>query len=62
MRYGDPDFLQDYRGPRDYEALANFSQANLGPACGPQRLELCDSGGRWRCATAWVLHDKAVEL
>ncbi|CAK9036499.1 unnamed protein product [Durusdinium trenchii] len=33
---------QDYKGARDYEALNNFTKVNLGPSCGPERLELCD--------------------
>jgi len=42
IRYGDPTFLQKYTGPKDYESLKAFAQANLKPSCGLDSLEYCD--------------------
>eukprot|EP00440_Ansanella_granifera_P036766 gb/GFBE01039884.1/.p1 GENE.gb/GFBE01039884.1/~~gb/GFBE01039884.1/.p1 ORF type:complete len:143 (+),score=31.98 gb/GFBE01039884.1/:1-429(+) len=30
IKYGDPEELQDYKGPRSYEDLSKFAQENLG--------------------------------
>merc|ERR1719291_51557 len=43
IKYGDPEELKDYSGGRSYEALKQFADENLGPTCGPDRLDLCDS-------------------
>lgn len=43
IKYGSPDDLQDYNGGRDFEALKEFAQQNLGPSCGPAHVELCDA-------------------
>jgi len=42
IKYGDPDNLQDFEGERNYEALKDFADENLGPSCGPSNMELCD--------------------
>jgi hypothetical protein len=42
IKYGDPNDLQDYKGGRDFEALKDFAEKNLGPQCGPANLDLCD--------------------
>lgn len=31
-----------YEGGRDYDALKEFADENLGPSCSPKNLELCD--------------------
>merc|ERR1712062_736710 len=41
IKYGDPDDLQDYKGGRDFASLQKFAKENLGPSCGPARIELC---------------------
>merc|ERR1712224_444131 len=42
IKYGDPNDLQDYKGGRDFNALKEFAEKNLGPQCGPANLDLCD--------------------
>jgi len=42
IKYGDPNNLEDYQGGRDFDALKQFAEANLGPSCGPDNLDLCD--------------------
>jgi|Transcript_20015 uncharacterized coiled-coil protein SlyX len=44
IKYGDPNDLQDYKGGRDFVALKDFAEKNLGPQCGPANLDLCDDG------------------
>eukprot|EP00746_Dinoflagellata_sp_MGD_P000450 gnl/MRDRNA2_/MRDRNA2_100804_c0_seq1.p1 gnl/MRDRNA2_/MRDRNA2_100804_c0~~gnl/MRDRNA2_/MRDRNA2_100804_c0_seq1.p1 ORF type:complete len:238 (-),score=76.29 gnl/MRDRNA2_/MRDRNA2_100804_c0_seq1:92-805(-) len=47
IKYGDPrergKRLLDYDGEREYEALKQFADDNLGAICRPKRLELCGS-------------------
>jgi len=43
IKYGDPDDLKDYQGGRDFDSLKRFADENLGPSCGPERLDLCDA-------------------
>jgi len=43
LKYGDPNNLEDYKGGRDYDDLLKFAKENLGPACGPGNMELCDA-------------------
>jgi hypothetical protein len=42
IKYGDPNNLEDYKGGRDFNALKEFAEKNLGPTCGPANLDLCD--------------------
>jgi len=42
IKYGDPSDLKDYSGGRDFNALKQFAEENLGPTCGPDNLDLCD--------------------
>eukprot|EP00930_Biecheleria_cincta_P097287 TRINITY_DN89009_c0_g1_i1.p1 TRINITY_DN89009_c0_g1~~TRINITY_DN89009_c0_g1_i1.p1 ORF type:complete len:167 (-),score=47.06 TRINITY_DN89009_c0_g1_i1:32-532(-) len=42
IKHGDPENLEDYKGKRDYEALAEFAKTKLGPRCGPANLDLCE--------------------
>lgn len=46
IKYGDPDDLKDYEGPRSYEDLKSFADGNLGPQCGPENLDLCSAAIR----------------
>lgn len=32
----------DYKGGRDFAALKDFADNNLGPSCGPDNMDLCD--------------------
>jgi len=41
IKYGNPADLQDYQGGRDYDALLEFANENLGPSCSPDNLDLC---------------------
>lgn len=40
--YGDPFDLKEYSGGRDFDALKAFAEKELGPRCGPARVDLCD--------------------
>jgi len=42
IKYGNPADLQDYQGGRDFDALLEFANENLGPTCSPDNLDLCD--------------------
>jgi len=42
IKYGDPSNLDNYEGARDYVALLEFANENLGPTCGPANMDLCD--------------------
>ena len=42
LKWGDPDDLQEYQGPRSYEALKEFAEANLKPMCSVKNIDLCD--------------------
>jgi len=41
IKYGNPADLQDYQGGRDFDALLEFANENLGPTCSPDNLDLC---------------------
>jgi len=41
IKHGDPSELKDYQGGRDFDSLKKFASENLGPQCGPARLDLC---------------------
>jgi hypothetical protein len=43
LKYGHPDALEDYEGPRDYESLKEFADENLIPMCSPFNIDLCDA-------------------
>jgi len=43
LKYGDPNNLEDYKGGREYDDLLTFAQENLGPTCGPENTDLCDT-------------------
>jgi len=43
LKYGDPLYLEDYKGGREYEDLVRFVENNLTPSCGPSHYHLCDN-------------------
>lgn len=42
LKWGDPSFLEDYDGERDFKSLKKFAFANLKPKCSPVNIDLCD--------------------
>jgi len=43
IKHGDPNNLEDYKGGRDFDAMKEFAESNLGPSCGPANMDLCDA-------------------
>jgi len=43
IKWGTPGALVDYNGAREYEDLAAFAKANLGPSCGIKTPEHCSA-------------------
>ena len=43
LKHGDPNALVDYSGGRTLKDLQKFAAESLGPSCGPNNIELCDS-------------------
>lgn len=41
LKFGDPNYMEIYRGKRDYESLKAHIQLELVVACSPGRLDLC---------------------
>jgi len=41
IKYGNPNDLQDYQGGREFDALLEFANENLGPTCSPDNMDLC---------------------
>lgn len=41
IKHGDPSNMEDYKGGRDYQAMADFAKT-LKPLCSPANLDLCD--------------------
>mmetsp|Transcript_24722 Transcript_24722/g.38388 ORF Transcript_24722/g.38388 Transcript_24722/m.38388 type:complete len:224 (-) Transcript_24722:177-848(-) len=42
LKWGDPEDLQEYQGPRSFDALKEFAQENLKPLCSVKNIDLCD--------------------
>jgi FtsZ-binding cell division protein ZapB len=42
LKWGDPEDLQEYQGPRSFDALKEFAEANLKPMCSVKNIDLCD--------------------
>jgi len=55
LKYGDPNNLEDYEGGREYEELLEFASNNLGPTCGPDNMDLCDSAQTEKIETIMAL-------
>ena len=43
IKYGDPEFLEIYRGAWAHYELSPFAKENLKPICTPKKLDLCDA-------------------
>ena len=43
LKWGDPNNLEDYQGPRDFDSLKTFAEENLKPICSPSNIDLCDA-------------------
>jgi len=43
IKYGDPNNLKKYEGGKDFDALNNFANQNLGLSCGLANVDLCDA-------------------
>jgi len=52
IKYGNPADLQDYQGGRDFDALLEFANENLGPTCSPDNLDLCDDDKKAEIASS----------
>lgn len=61
LKYGDPSDLQDYQGPRSYDALKKFVDNELKPTCSPTNLDLCDDDKKKEIETLMGLDDAALE-
>ena len=46
LKWGDPDDLNEYQGPRSYDALKEFADENLKPMCSVKNIDLCDDEKR----------------
>jgi hypothetical protein len=42
LKWGDPDDLQEYQGPRSFDALKQFADDHLKPLCSIKNIDLCD--------------------
>jgi len=58
LKYGNPSNLNDYEGARDYDALLEFANTNLGPTCGPDHMDLCNDAEK---AKIGLVMDKGLE-
>lgn len=65
MKWGDPEDLQEYQGPRSYDALKQFADENLKPLCSVKNIDLCDDEKKALIETYQGMSiedlDKAVE-
>ncbi len=41
LKFGEPLFLDDYEGGRDFESMVEFAKTKLKPSCSPKNLDLC---------------------
>lgn len=61
IKYGSPADLQDYQGGRDFDALLEFANENLGPTCSPDNLDLCDDDKKAEIKKFQELGQEALE-
>ena len=61
IKYGDPSDLQDYQGPRTYDALKKFAEEELKPTCSPTNLDLCDDEKKKEIDALMALDDQALD-
>jgi thioredoxin-like negative regulator of GroEL len=48
----------DYKGGRDFAALKEFADENLGPSCSPDNIDLCDADQKAAIEAAQALSDE----
>jgi protein disulfide-isomerase A6 len=53
---------EDYNGGRTLEALREFVDANLGPSCGPDTLDLCNDAQRVHLDAATALPPEELDV
>jgi len=61
IKYGNPADLQDYQGGRDFDALLEFANENLGPTCSPDNLDLCDDDKKAEIAKFTEMGQEALQ-
>lgn len=61
IKWGNPSDLQDYQGGRDFDALLEFANENLGPTCSPDNLELCSDDKKAEIAKFKEMGVEALE-
>jgi len=61
IKYGNPADLQDYQGGRDFDALLEFANENLGPTCSPDSLDLCDDDKKAEIAKFSEMGQEALQ-
>jgi len=61
IKWGNPSDLQDYQGGRDFDALLEFANENLGPTCSPDNLELCSDDKKAEIAKFTEMGVEALE-
>lgn len=61
LKYGSPVFLDDYQGPRSYDALSQFASENLKVKCNPFNLELCAGDELKKLETLMAKSDEEIE-
>mmetsp|Transcript_1630 Transcript_1630/g.2156 ORF Transcript_1630/g.2156 Transcript_1630/m.2156 type:complete len:225 (+) Transcript_1630:151-825(+) len=42
LKYGDPSFLEDYEGSREFDEMYSFATTSVKHTCSPNNIELCD--------------------
>jgi len=61
IKYGDPSDLQDYQGPRSYDALKKFAEEELKPTCSLNNLDLCDDDKKKEIDALMALNDEDLD-
>jgi len=61
IKYGNPADLQDYQGGRDFDALLEFANENLGPTCSPDNLDLCSDDKKAEIAKFTEMGQEALQ-
>jgi len=60
IKSGDVGDLQDYKGGRDYDSLAEFA-ATLGPSCSPSNIDLCDDEQKAKIEAVQAMSDDELK-
>lgn len=61
IKYGDPKSLKDYQGGRDFDSMKQFADANLGPKCSPENLDLCKGKVKEKYEELLKMDEKVLE-